>query len=109
MATLTAVNIEQRFGILDIDDKGHVVAFREKDDSDGNAANGGFMIVEPQLFEQPLLDDQDFSKVTLEVLAGQGDLTVYRHTGFWQPMDTQRDRMRLEEVWESGSAPWKNW
>lgn len=109
VVTLTAVNIEQRFGILDIDGNGRVVAFREKDDSDGNAANGGFMIVEPQLFEQPLLDDQDFSKVTLEALADQGELTVYRHTGFWQPMDTQRDRMRLEEVWESGKAPWKNW
>lgn len=107
--TLTAVNIEQRFGILDINANGIVSAFREKDDSDSNAANGGFMVVEPALFEQPLLDDQDFSKVTLEALAKAGKLTAYRHTGFWQPMDTQRDRIRLEEIWESGKAPWKNW
>lgn len=106
--TLTAVNIEQRFGILDIN-KGVVSAFREKDDSDSNAANGGFMVVEPSIFEQPLLDDQDFSKVTLEALAKDKELTAYRHTGFWQPMDTQRDRIRLEEIWESGKAPWKIW
>lgn len=107
--TLTAVNIEQRFGVLDINEKGQVSEFREKSDSDGNAANGGFMVVEPTLFKQPLLDESDFSKVTLEDLAHDGQLTAYRHTGFWQPMDTQRDRIRLEEIWESGNAPWKRW
>lgn len=109
VVTLTAVNIEQRFGVLDIDNKGVVSAFREKDDSDSNAANGGFMVVEPAIFEEPLLDKQDFSKITLEGLASTGKLTAFRHTGFWQPMDTQRDKMKLEEIWESGKAPWKNW
>lgn len=107
--TITAVDIEQRFGVLDIDETGLVESFREKDDSDSNAANGGFMVIEPEIFQQPLLDTDDFSKVTLENLASDKKLTAFRHTGFWQPMDTQRDKMRLEEIWESGNAPWKIW
>lgn len=107
--TITAVDIEQRFGVLDIDETGLVESFREKDDSDSNAANGGFMVIEPEIFQQPLLDTDDFSKVTLENLASDKKLTAFRHTGFWQPMDTQRDKMRLEGIWESGNAPWKIW
>ena len=107
--TITGVNIAQRFGVLDINDKGTVSAFREKNDSDGSAVNGGFMVVEPAVFNEPLLDTDDFSKVTLESLAAKGELAAYRHTGFWQPMDTQRDKYLLEEIWGSGKAPWKIW
>ncbi len=107
--TLTGVNIAQRFGVLDIDDYGMVSAFREKSDADGSAVNGGFMVVQPEVFEESLLDDEDFSKATLESLASKGELAAYRHTGFWQPMDTQRDKFLLEHIWESGDAPWKVW
>lgn len=107
--TLTGVNIAQRFGVLDIDAKGTVFAFREKNDADGSAVNGGFMVVQPEIFQQPLLDGEDFSMATLEALAASGELAAYRHTGFWQPMDTQRDKFLLEDIWSSGKAPWKIW
>ena len=107
--TLTGVNMAQRFGILEIDENGIVSAFREKDDSDEQAVNGGFMVVEPEIFEQPLLDEDDFSKITLENLAQNNNLAAYRHIGFWQPMDTPRDKKLLEEIWETGAAPWKIW
>ncbi len=107
--TLTGVNIAQRFGVLDINDAGQVTEFREKNDADENAINGGFMVVEPDVFEEPLGDDEDFSKIALESLASKGKLTCYRHTGFWQPMDTQRDKQLLEKIWASGDAPWKIW
>lgn len=107
--TLTGVNIAQRFGVLDINDSGQVTEFREKNDADENAINGGFMVVEPGVFDEPLGDDEDFSKVALESLARKGELTCYRHTGFWQPMDTQRDKQLLEKIWAGGDAPWKIW
>lgn len=107
--TLTGVNIAQRFGVLDIDDTGTITTFREKDDSDKSAINGGFMVIEPEIFNEPLLDTEDFSKATLESLAARKQLSAYRHTGFWQPMDTQRDKFLLEEIWDSGEAPWKRW
>lgn len=107
--TLTGVNIAQRFGVLDINDSGQVTAFREKNDADESAINGGFMVVEPGVFNEPLGDDEDFSKIALESLAKKGELTCYRHTGFWQPMDTQRDKQLLEKIWAGGDVPWKIW
>lgn len=109
IVTLTGVNVAQRFGVLDIDDSGTVSAFREKSESDVSAVNGGFMVVEPSIFNEPLLDTEDFSKNTLETLASRNQLSAYRHTGFWQPMDTQRDKFLLEDIWESHNAPWKRW
>lgn len=109
IVTLTGVNIAQRFGVLEMDGRGNVVEFREKSDDDEAAINGGFMVIEPRLFEEPLGDEEDFSKVTLRALADRGELTAYRHTGYWQPMDTARDRAFLEEAWASGDAPWKVW
>lgn len=106
--TLTGVNVEQRFGVLDIDG-GRIRAFREKSDADGAAINGGFMVVEPEVFGERLGDGDDFSKVALEDLAAKGELTVYRHTGFWKCMDTQHDREILEGIWARGDAPWKAW
>lgn len=107
--TLTAVDVARRFGVMDMDDSGKVSQFSEKGISDSTAINGGFMIIEPAIFEEPLLDNDDFSKVTLEKLAAKGELAAYRHHGFWHPMDTQRDKVALEELWKSGDAPWMTW
>lgn len=109
VVTLTGVDVAQRFGVLDMSDSGIVTSFREKSGSDDAAINGGFMVVEPAIFNEKLGDDEDFSKVTLESLAGKGQLSAYRHRGFWHPMDTQRDKTELEQIWESGDAPWKTW
>lgn len=107
--TLTAVNVAQRFGVLDMTPDGHIKAFREKSDSDESAINGGFMVVNPDFFDEPLLDTEDLAGDTLEALAARGELAAYRHFGYWQSMDTQRDRDLLERVWNSGEAPWKIW
>lgn len=107
--TITAASAPQRFGILETDDAGQVYAFREKSSGDGDAVNAGFMVVEPEVFAEPLLDGDDFSKVTLESLAEKGALAAYRHDGFWQPMDTQRDRVLLESMWQEGTPQWKVW
>lgn len=109
VVTLTGVEATQRFGVLEVDSRGKVIQFREKYDSDSMAVNGGFMVVEPEIFNEELGDHDDFSKVTLEDLAKRKELTSYRHNGFWHPMDTQRDRKQLQEIWESGNAPWKIW
>ena len=109
VVTLTGVNVSQRFGVLDMDHDGHIKAFREKSDVDDSAINGGFMVFEPEIFNERLGDGDDFSKVALEDLAAKGELTVYRHTGYWKCMDTQRDREILDETWSTGNAPWKVW
>lgn len=113
LVTLTAARITQRFGVLDIDGSGMVGEFREKRDSDGGYINGGFMVCEPGVFDyigrDSNPDDEDFSGVTLEALARDGQLSAYRHDGFWMCMDTQRDMNKLIEMWESGNAPWKVW
>lgn len=109
VVTLTGVDIAQRFGVLEMDSNGKVLAFREKSGDDDASINGGFMVVEPEIFDERLGDEDDFSKIALEDLAKKGQLTAYRHTGFWQPMDTQRDRNQLQEIWASGKAPWKIW
>lgn len=109
VVTLTGVDVTQRFGVLDMEPDGRIRAFREKSDVDDSAVNGGFMVVEPSIFKERLGDGDDFSKVALEDLAAKGELTCYRHTGFWKCMDTQRDREILEEIWASGEAPWKAW
>ena len=109
VVTLTAVNVAQKFGVLDMDADGRVESFREKSDADDSAINGGFMICEPSLFDEPLADDDDLASATLEALASRGQLAAYRHFGFWQSMDTQRDRELLLRIWESGQAPWKRW
>ena len=107
-ATLTAVNIGQRFGVLEMDGD-NVSAFREKSMVDGAVINGGYMVLEPAVFD--LLDGDGciFEDAPLGTLASTGQLMAYRHSGFWQCMDTQRDRRRLEELWSSGNAPWKVW
>lgn len=109
IVTLTGVDAIQRFGVLEIEHDGKVVEFREKYDSSSVAVNGGFMVVEPEIFNERLGDEDDFSKITLENLSKKHQLTAYRHRGFWHPMDTQRDQKKLQEIWDSKTAPWKIW
>ncbi len=108
-ATLTAINIGQKFGVLDIDDSGSITAFREKMENDGNVINGGFMVLNPDIFNLIDGDETIFEKKPLETLAKTSQLMAYRHMGFWQCMDTQRDKQLLENLWASGNAPWKLW
>ncbi len=109
MATLTAINVSQRFGVLDIDDDGCLKSLREKSDVDSSVVNGGYMVLEPEIFNYIENDDTVFEKTPLETLAKMNELMAYRHNGFWQCMDTQRDMMQLEALWDSGNAPWKIW
>ena len=107
--TMSTVNVSQRFGVMDIDDSGLVTSFREKANVDNTAINGGFMVIEPSIFEYIDGDDSVFEKQPLETVADKGQLMAYRHEGFWQCMDALRDKMLLEELWEKGKAPWKVW
>lgn len=109
IGTLTAINIDQRFGVLDIAENGNISAFREKKASDKSVINGGFMVMNPEIFDYIDGDDTVFEKSPLEEIAKQGQLMAYNHNGFWQCMDTQRDKQLLEKLWESGNAPWKLW
>ena len=107
--TITAINPGQRFGVLEMDDDGGVLEFREKRDSDESLINGGFMVAEPQVFDYIDGDYTFFEKEPLERLAREGQLAAYHHHGFWQCMDTQRDKEKLENMWNEGKAPWKIW
>ena len=111
LVTLTGVQPGGRYGVLDLDKTGAAVSgFREKAKEDGGWINGGFMVMEPGVFSY--ISSREacvFEREPLERLAREGRLGVYKHTGFWQCMDTQRDKGKLEELWHSGSAPWKNW
>ena len=109
IATMTAINVGQRFGVLDIDKDNTIHAFREKQKDDGSVINGGFMVLEPEIFDYIEDDSTVLEKEPLETIARQGALKAYKHDGFWQCMDTQRDKHQLEELWASGQAPWRKW
>lgn len=109
IATLTAVTLAQRFGIMDIGDNESVLNFREKSSSDGGWMNGGFMVMEPRIFDYIAGDDTVFEKEPLGTIAAMGELKAYKHSGYWQCMDTKREREKLELLWNSGQAPWKIW
>ena len=107
-ATVTAVRPPGRFGVLDI--SGELVnGFREKPLGDGAWINGGFFVLEPNVIDLIDGDATSWELEPMEALAQQGDLAAYRHEGFWQPMDTLRERNLLQAHWESGKAPWKVW
>ncbi len=108
LATLTAVRPPGRFGALKIDG-GHVEAFQEKPVGDGGWINGGFFVLSPRVIDYIDNDDTVWEQEPLARLAREGQLGAFRHEGFWQPMDTLRDKRHLEELWESGRAPWKSW
>jgi glucose-1-phosphate cytidylyltransferase len=109
LATITAVRPPGRFGALDIDADGRVRRFREKPQDEGGWINGGFMVLSPRVLDYIDGDATIFENEPLSNLARERQLAVYRHTGFWQAMDTLRDKRRLEELWSSGNAPWKSW
>jgi glucose-1-phosphate cytidylyltransferase len=106
-ATVTAVAPAARFGALVFDD-GKVREFREKPAGEG-WVNGGFFVLSPKVIDYIGGDDTIWERGPLERLAAEGELASYRHEGFWQPMDTLRDKTHLEELWASGRAPWKVW
>lgn len=107
-ATLTAVVPPGRYGALDLDGDA-VSRFIEKPPGDNAFINGGFFVLQPEIFERIAGDQISFESTVLESLAADDELVAYRHAGFWQPMDTLRDKNSLEELWERGSAPWKLW
>ena len=108
-ATITAVQPPGRFGALDLNESGLVEAFREKPQDEGGWINGGFFILEPAVFD--LLEDDltVWERKPLERLAATGQLAAYRHRGFWQPVDTLREKRLLEDLWSRNQAPWKVW
>lgn len=109
IATLTAVTVGQQFGVLDIESDGRISQFREKNNSDGGVINAGYMVMEPRIFDYIEGDDTVFEKRPIEQVASEGQLMAYRHNGFWKCMDTQRDKMKLEDMIASGNAPWMKW
>ncbi len=108
LATLTAVQPPGRFGVLSTDGS-KVTGFAEKPDGDGSWINGGFFVMSPKVIELIANDETVWEKYPLETLAATGKLSAYYHTGFWHAMDTLRDKNYLEELWQSGTAPWKIW
>ena len=108
-ATITTVNIGQLKGVLDIGEDNTIHSFREKEDSDGSLINGGFMVMNPEIFGYLKDDTTVFEKEPMQQLAQAGELMSFRHSGFWQCMDTQREMQKLEGLWQSGNAPWKVW
>ena len=107
-ATLTATFPPGRFGALDLKN-GHVNSFREKPKGDGAMINGGFFVLSPKVLSELKDDSTVWEQDPLVNLADRGELMAFEHPGFWQPMDTLRDKHHLEELWQSGKAPWKKW
>lgn len=108
LATLTAVQPDGRFGIMDMNGD-YIGSFREKNKNDTGWINGGYMVLEPDVLDYVKDDTIMFEREPLERLASEGQLVNYKHYGFWQCMDTLRDKMKLEDLWNSGNAPWKRW
>jgi glucose-1-phosphate cytidylyltransferase len=107
-ATVTAVQPPGRFGALQVEGES-VTGFIEKPEGDGGWINGGFFVLEPSVLGTIKGDASTWELEPLKGLSAEGELHAYRHMGFWQPMDTMRDRQYLEELWAAGKAPWKNW
>ena len=109
LATVTAVQPPGRYGALEINDREQVERFCEKPHGDGAWINGGFFVLEPGVIDRISGDDAIWERAPMESLAHDGQLAAYRHRGFWQPMDTLREKAQLEQLWASGKAPWKIW
>ncbi|WP_338289233.1 glucose-1-phosphate cytidylyltransferase [Luteolibacter sp. LG18] len=107
-ATLTGVQPPGRFGALSIEDNA-ITAFQEKPEGDGSWINGGFFVLEPSVFDRIAGDSTVWEREPLEGLASERQLGIYRHHGFWRPMDTLRDKLELERLWDTRCAPWKSW
>ncbi|MFK0386668.1 glucose-1-phosphate cytidylyltransferase [Agrobacterium sp. NPDC090273] len=109
LATLTATYPPARFGALDIQSDQRITSFKEKPKGDGGMINGGFFVLSPKVVDFIDGDSTPWEHAPLETLATLGKLFAYEHTGFWQPMDTLRDKHLLEDLWASGKAPWRIW
>ena len=109
IGTLTAIAVDQRFGVLDIGKEGVIHEFAEKEEKDSSVVNGGYMVFEPQIFDYIEGDETVFEKDPLKKLAHDDELRAFLHRGFWKCMDTQREKEQLEKLWASGNAPWKVW
>ena len=109
LVTMSAFNPGQRFGVLDIDENGKINEFREKTSGDGSLINIGYMVCQPEFFDYIDGDDTVLEKKPLETVAKLGELMAYKHTGFWQCMDTVREKEQLEKMWSNNDAPWKFW
>ena len=107
--TLTSVSITQQKGVLNIDSSDTIIAFREKDNEDSAVINGGFMVCNSQIFNYLSDDTTILEQEPMRQLALEGELKSFYHNGFWQCMDTKRERDKLELLWSSGKAPWKVW
>jgi glucose-1-phosphate cytidylyltransferase len=110
MATLTAVQPPGRFGAFNLErQEAKISTFKEKPQGDGAWINGGFFVLEPGVMDYIEGDATVWEREPMERLAQEGQLGAFRHKGFWQPMDTLRDKMLLEDLWRQGKAPWKVW
>ena len=105
--TVTAVRPPSRYGRLVID--GSLAQFQEKPEDDGGWINGGYFVAEPSVLDYIDDDDTIFERAPLERLSDQGQLTAYQHSGYWYGMDTLRDKILLNDLWDEGQAPWKTW
>ena len=108
VATVTAVQPSARFGALDIREN-KVISFKEKPPGDGNWINGGYFVLEPSVFDYLGDNSTVWEEEPVENLTRDGQLSTYKHSGFWQSLDTLRDKNKLEELWSKGNAPWKIW
>lgn len=108
LATVTAVRPSARFGALELDGD-HVRSFSEKSQASAGWINGGYFVLERRVLDYIDGDDMAFERVPMERLAAEGQLRAFRHDGFWEPMDTQRDLDHLNELWSADVAPWKVW
>lgn len=109
LATLTSVLLDQSKGVLNIGGDNAVQSFREKSKEDSAPINAGYMVLEPKVFDYLGGDDCIFEQAPLQQLAAEGQLMCYQHRGFWQCMDTMREKIQLENLWKHGKAPWKVW
>ena len=107
--TISAIQPGGRFGVLDFDENNDVIGFREKAKEDGGWINAGFMVVEPEIFDYLNSDSCVLENEPFHKLSGERKMTAYRHYGYWQCMDTQRDKGFLEQRWQRGDAPWRVW
>ena len=109
IATMTAIQPGGKFGMLDIDESESIENFKEKSKEDGGWINGGFMVLEPKIIDYIEGDATTFEREPLETVAKEGQLKAYKHHGFWQCMDTLRDKELLEKLWSEDKASWKVW
>ena len=109
IGTMSMYNFGQSKGVVDLSADGEIKAFREKSDFDGDLINIGYMVMQPEIFDYIDGDETPFEREPLNKLVSDGQLSGYVHKGFWQCMDTLREKQKLEKMWEAGNAPWKIW